>query len=48
MKRSGFSIIELLIVAAIFLIVAAIARPNVLRSYVLAEHPRQGLRQGSR
>ena len=35
-KSKGFSLIELLIVVAIILIIAAIAIPNLLRSRMLA------------
>src|SRR3954463_14861343 len=35
-KQKGFSLIELLIVAAIILIIAAIAIPNLLRSRIAA------------
>jgi len=35
-KAKGFSLIELLIVVAIILIIAAIAIPNLLRSRMLA------------
>ncbi|HEY3767775.1 MAG TPA: prepilin-type N-terminal cleavage/methylation domain-containing protein, partial [Candidatus Angelobacter sp.] len=35
-KQKGFSLIELLIVVAIILIIAAIAIPNLLRSRVAA------------
>ena len=36
MKQKGFSLIELLIVVAIILIIAAIAIPNLLRSRMAA------------
>ena len=35
-KQKGFSLIELLIVVAIILIIAAIAIPNLLRSRIAA------------
>jgi prepilin-type N-terminal cleavage/methylation domain-containing protein len=35
-KQKGFSLIELLIVVAIILIIAAIAIPNLLRSKIAA------------
>ena len=35
-KQNGFSLIELLIVVAIILIIAAIAIPNLLRSRIAA------------
>ena len=35
-KHNGFSLIELLIVVAIILIIAAIAIPNLLRSKIAA------------
>ena len=35
-KHKGFSLIELLIVVAIILIIAAIATPNLLRSRIAA------------
>ncbi len=36
MKQKGFSLIELLIVVAIILIIAAIAIPNLLRARISA------------